>query len=181
VRCGGADAQRGGVLRLVGVVLGGGRRLVLQVNRVCAKTSVCAGTYIFRNRAQVPYLLELSEGASCSLRCRRAAGSRDGCRRRRGTAKKLGVRRNATATNARDGQRRSATAVVLLLYTVWASLEEYGRSRERRVVGERQEQRMWCWCGCGWLHRRGRGGRFVVVELVAEDDRPGCARLRSAS
>lgn len=42
VRCGGADAQRGGVLWLVGVVLGGGRRLVLQVNRVYAKTSVCA-------------------------------------------------------------------------------------------------------------------------------------------
>jgi hypothetical protein len=46
VRRGGADAQRGGVLWLVGVVLGGGRRLVLQVNRVCAKTSVCAGTSI---------------------------------------------------------------------------------------------------------------------------------------
>lgn len=75
-------------------------------------------------------------------------------------------------------QRRTATAVVvlllLLLYTARASLEEYGRSKERGIVGGCQEERMWCESGCagegaagGCRCRVGCGGRPTRVRTAA--------------
>lgn len=52
--CSGADTKRGWVLWLVRVVLRGGRRFVLQVNGVCAKTLVCADAIVCGLTAVVP-------------------------------------------------------------------------------------------------------------------------------
>ena len=67
------------------------------------------------------------------------------------------MRRNAT--NASNGQRKTATAAVLLLCTGVAG-KNTGAVKERGMVGGRQEERMWCGrgCGCGCAGEGAAGG-----------------------
>lgn len=54
MRRGGTNTEGRRVLWLVGVVLCGGRRFILQVNGVCAKTSVCVHAVVGGLAAAVP-------------------------------------------------------------------------------------------------------------------------------